>query len=194
MAGKGKNLIVGLDLDGVILDHAQNRILAAKERGITLRPEDATSDGMKKVFSPEQYKEIQLALYHAPPLALSVPLISGAKEGIAFLREAGIPFHLISRRKTDDIPIRLLEQCGLWPAFFNKKNTFLVKEKIDKNVRAEALGVNVYLDDEEGVLTALSSVKHKFLLDPFKTHDSAGKGYALVSSWGEFLGKIGMLV
>jgi hypothetical protein len=184
---KNTRWIIGFDLDGVIIDHTENKLLFAKRLGIPLRPEETPSDIIARVLPHDVHGRLQSFLYDDPHIALSPPLYGGAPEGLRMLKEAGTPYFLISRRKEGtNFAIDLLKKRGLWPFLFNEENIFFVREKKDKDLKAAELGISVYVDDQPSVLAELASVPHKFLFDPLRVHEQH-KQYIRTHSWGEFL-------
>ena len=79
--------IVGLDLDGVIFDHTENRLRLAGEFGFSLLPSDTAADLISEKLPPEVHSAIQHAIYDNPRVALTAPLVDGAREGIEWLME-----------------------------------------------------------------------------------------------------------
>ena len=115
--------IIGFDLDGVIIDHTQNKIRLAKARGFDLNAVQVQGDVFKKYIKEEIRRDIQKFLYEDLEISLSPLLMIGALEGLSKIRESGIPYFLISRRKKFGNAIKLLNIRGLWPDFFHNENT-----------------------------------------------------------------------
>jgi len=183
--------VIGLDMDGVIIDHTANKIAVAKRLGYELLEAQTPSD-ITAAFIPEPaYGRFQQIIYDDPVIALSPPPYPGVLEGLRAIKASGTPYFLISRRKNPPRAIELLKKRGLWPQFIDEdnfiseKNAFFVLKKKDKDDRAKALGVNVYIDDQPSVLAELASVPDKFLFDPLGVH--AQGDYTVVRSWPEFL-------
>lgn len=181
--------IIGLDMDGVIIDHTENRIRFAEEFGFSLTPEEAVSDIMKKKMPIDTYEKIQELLYDDPITGLSLPLISGAKSNIELIRQSETLYYLISRRGNPQIGRALLQKRGLWPGLFNEKNAFFVETKEDKNNKARELGVTVYLDDQPSVLDVLVDIPQKFLFDPLYAYAKNPEyaEYSKIHSWDKFI-------
>lgn len=178
--------IIGFDMDGVIIDHTENKIIVARRFGIELAFQETPSDIMRKKIETELRRKIQRTIYDDPYIALSPPLMDGALEGIAFVKKNQIPYFVISRRKNPAIAVELLQIRGLWPEYFDQSNTFFVLEPEEKNEKAQELGITHYIDDELKVLDALTDIPNKFLFDQHDVFPSADH-YARVSSWGELL-------
>lgn len=180
---------VGLDLDGVIIDHTKNKIRVARQFGIELSPQDIPSDIMGLKMDPTIYKAIQKIIYDDPEVAFTAPLVVGAENGLSRMKAARLPMYLISRRPAASTTDKLLDIHGLRKRYFNQGNVFFVKEKPDKNIVARKLFLDVYLDDEPSVLEVMPSVPHRFLLDSLNVYPE-DPNYTKVSSWAEFVDKL----
>ncbi len=185
------NIIVGFDLDGVIIDHTQNKMIIASRYGIALRPEDTHSEKMSALFSSEIYHQIQQQIYDDTDEALSAPLMKGAYSVLARLREQHIPFYLISRRKKPIHAIHLLERRELWGEYFTPENVFFVQEPEDKDLVARDLGVTHYIDDESRVLNVMPSVTDRILYDARDLFPETGT-YLRVQNWSQIASRLGV--
>lgn len=183
--------IIGLDFDGVFFDHSENKLKLVREFGADITLADTASDlfprKLKTLLAPAAIEELKARLYDDPSIALKASLISGAEEGMAFIKENGWPYYIISRRKSTVIPAELLKRYGLWPKYFGSRNVFFVDKDADKDAKAVAFGVNTFLDDKPSVLDALQSVASKFLFDPMRAYNEYNGEYKKVHSWGEFI-------
>lgn len=183
--------IIGFDMDGVIVNHIRNKIKLAKQFGVRITPAQTPSEIIKTTMPLPQYGKLQYLLYDHPEIGLSAPLMPDVKKVLAKIQQKKIPYFLISRRQNRTAPsmgIKLLIKHGLWPKYFNEKNTYFVKEIADKEIEAKKLGITHYFDDEQKVLTALVSVKNKFLFDPLGVFKDSP--YKRLSSWKELSGLI----
>jgi FMN phosphatase YigB (HAD superfamily) len=183
-------MIIGLDLDGVIIDHTQNKIKIAARYGINLALEDTSPARMWKIIPPELNQEIRNQMYDDTDEALSAPLMEGAYSGLAKLREQHIPYFLVSRRKKPIHAIHLLERRELWGKYFIPENTFFVDEPEEKDIVAHKLGLTHFVDDELRVLDALESVPNRILFDA-RNLCSDKKEYHCVENWSELLVLLG---
>lgn len=181
-------IIIGLDCDGVILDHTENKIRVAKQFGITLTAMETPTSLMRQKVSKPIRQQIQELIYHDPKIAFTAPLVVGVVEVLTQLKTRRTPFFLISRRRDPVVAQKILEHHRLWPRFFNEKNAFFVSEPEDKEKMCKQLGVTVYLDDEPDVLDILCSVKNRFLFDPLDVYSESL--HTRVSSWKEFNQKV----
>lgn len=182
------NLIIGLDMDGVIIDNTWSKIRFAKKLGFDLKPEDTPADFIEKNLPSEVLRELRPMLYDQPSTALQAITLRGAKSGLERLKKSGYHYFLISRRKNPELAVHLLKKRGVWPRYFNHQNAFFVAEPEDKDRLAKKLGVRIYLDDQPSVLEKLTSVRHRFLMDRFRIFTKTP--YVRVASWQEFIKKI----
>jgi len=184
----GTKKVIGLDLDGVVLDHTRMRIKLAKKYGYDLKPAQTPSELLKKKI-PAPYRQlIQYFLYTHPDVSQKADLIPQVRTALQFFKKNGYPVYLISRRREGSLAVDILKKRGLWPEYFNEKNSFFVITPEEKNEKAKALGVTHYVDDEMRVLGVLQNVKNKFLLD---FHGALKKeDYVRVKSWPELIKKL----
>lgn len=136
--------VIGLGLDGVIVDHTKLRIQLAKKRGFNLKPKDTPSDKLRSALPLPHRRLIQYFLYSHPLLALQAPLMPWARKGLEKLKQSKAPYYLISRRREPEIAIKLLRRHGLWPRYFHPKNALFVMHKEDKNKLAKKIWRNPF--------------------------------------------------
>jgi hypothetical protein len=185
MKNVDKKLVVGFDMDGVILNNAKSKIQVAKKFGLNIKLGHTPSEILKTLMPQVVWEEFQNILYDHPKFAFSTPLMRGVRGILSELDRKGTPFFLISRRKVPEIAIKILSKHSLWPRYFNENNSYFVDEPKDKNTRAAKLGITHYIDDELKVINVLSSVPNKFLFDPFNAFEKA-EHYIKIKSWTQF--------
>lgn len=176
--------IIGLDMDGVIINHTSLKLKLAEQFGFKLKPKETHSEVIKTIVSQPILEQIKWNLYDNPNFLKAISLMPGAKSGLSQFKKINLPFVLISRRKDSKLAIEVLKFHELWPKFFNTRNTFFVSEPEDKNIKARELGVTHYVDDEFSVLEKLNDVENKFLFDCFGNFEEIKK-YTRVASWDE---------
>ncbi len=179
-------IVLGFDMDGVLIDHADSKMRVAGKFGIDLKPEQTPSDVMHKLIPYEINQQIQNLLYDDRRYALRPLAMRGARTALKEITEKGTQIFLISRRKNPKVAIELLEKHGFWPDFFHEKNSYFVDEPEDKNRRAIELGITHYLDDEIRVLEKLADVPNRYLFDKYQIYPDNDL-YRRVFSWQEFL-------
>jgi hypothetical protein len=180
---------IGLDLDGVIIDNTKSKIKFAKRLGFDLKPEQTPADFIEKVLPAEVLSQLREFLYHDPKIALEAELVEGAVPALKILKKSDCRYFVISRRKFPELAVASLKKHKLWPQYFDFSNTFFVLKSEEKNIKAEELGIGVYIDDQPSVLEKLSAIPQRFLLDRFDVFESAPH-YIKISSWQEFLSLI----
>ncbi len=183
-----KKLKIGLDLDGVIIDHVSNRILKSKELGYKIKPEETPTHIIKKILAAEDYQKLQKYVYS--PASLSAPAMKGATEHIKRLARQNELF-IISRRKIEDggdkLGLKWLESKGLLNLIQKDKIVFVPhSQKNAKNIMAKTLGIEVYLDDQLKILKEISNVKYRVLFDQYGVYDSSPLFCTKVAGWPEF--------
>lgn len=183
---KKRKLVIGFDLDDVIIDHTKTKLYLAEKLGWELKPEQTPSEVIKKIIPPEPLRKIKKSLYDDPKVAFLSSLMPDVKTTLVKIKELKLPYFLISRRQRPTIAIALLELRGLWPKFFNMRNSFFVKEDKDKNAKAVELGITHYIDNKLEVLEKLADVKNKFLFDKFNISQDTDS-YTRIKSWSELI-------
>lgn len=195
---QNRNIKIGLDLDGVIIDHTVNKIKLAKQYGYFLKPAETSSEIMKKLVPEEVKIFIQKGIYGKEGLT-SKP-IKNAKETLKKITKSFSAPYIISRRhQGKKFALRWLKNNKFFP-LLNRRQMFFVDSDIGKNPLCKKLDINVYLDDKVKVLKNLISVEYKVLFDPYCHHYknppalSAGfgplsgppKNIKVVKTWPEF--------
>jgi len=190
MPRQKKKPVVGLDLDGVVLDHTDNKLLLCEKFGVKISRVETASDIVRTKFDPATYDKFQSILYDAPEYVSAVTLVPGAREGLDFLRIMGVTYFIISRRKTDKTALAALKLHALWPRYFNEQNVFFVQTKAAKDPKAAELNITHYIDDQPSVLAHINSVPNKFLLDPLRAYNKKEGDYITIHSWRQFLNRL----
>lgn len=157
---------IGLDLDGVLIDHAAQKVLLARQLGVSIRPEQTNPDILRDIMKRADYIRLQDRLNEDPVVSLQSPLMPGALPLLSALADRGIPFTLVSRRRNPQWAKKILEHHGMRPAYLHDGNTYFVGKPEEKNHVALRKGITHYLDDQIRVLKHLEDVPNKFLMDP----------------------------
>jgi len=187
MEAQEKKLIIGLDMDGVIVDNVKNKIAVAKKFGVNLLKKHTQSDVLENYVSQEVLAAIREYSYHNLETALTAELIPGAESALAAIKNSGAPYFLISRRAKPEVAKELLKKRGLWPNYFNEANAFFVEKPEDKNEKAVELGIHIYMDDQPSVLSKLTDVRDRILFDRFGNFGELPFVHKKVSTWRQFL-------
>lgn len=186
-----KEIVIGFDLDGVIIDHTQNKLLLSSRYGIYLSPIDTHSEHMAEHFTPDMYREIKSQLYDSTDLALTAPLMEGAFSTLAKLREQNIPYYLISLQKNPMHASHLLEERGLWGDYFTPENTFFARNAEEKHSLASQIGVTHFIDDEPNILEIMTSIPTRVLFDARSLFPEENN-YNHVKNWSELAHMLGV--
>lgn len=180
---------IGLDGDGVIIDHTENKIKAAKLLGISLAVSDTPADILGNKLDSLSYKEVKKMIYDDPRFLFNAPTMLGAEDALRLFQDIGQDYYLISRQKNPGIARENLEVRGLWNNYFDHSNTFFVENSAAKNQKVQELGIKCYLDDQPSVLMELD-IPQRYLFDPLDRYPRE-QWYKKVESWSEFIKSIG---
>jgi len=184
-----KKFKIGFDLDGVIIDHTQNKILVAAEYGFKIQPWQIASQYLKHIIPPEIYHQLQDKIYG--PLTLSAPIITGALTVLSEMKNMAGLF-LISRRQSPlfRTTARKWLKTNL-PGIFSAEKIFFVATDADKNAICKKLDIEAFFDDRLSVLGQLTSVAGRYW---FNQHEAPGQvcptGITEIKSWSNFLLKM----
>ncbi len=170
-------------MDGVILDHTQNKIRSAKKLGILVTKKQTPSEIIRTIVPQAVYGEFKSYLYDDPTSSMKQRLMPGVKNVLNYIVKIGTPYFLISKQKNHQMAVKILKHHGLWPKYFNNKNAFFVNGPEAKDTKATELGITHYFDDESLVLEKLISVKNKFLFDHLDVFKNSP--YRRIKSWKE---------
>lgn len=179
---KNKNIKIGIDLDGVVIDHTENKIKAARELGFSVTAKETTSSKFLKAKMPDEtYKALQRRVYDE--MSSTAPPIPQALESIRELHNRGFELFIISRRKIPGPAVDWLRRYGVLE-IIPKEKVFFVKEDHQKERIAQKLKIDILIDDQHKVLKELKSVKHVVF---FNLHKVDNEDFCEVNSWEEFL-------
>jgi uncharacterized HAD superfamily protein len=181
---KSNALKIGVDIDGVLMDHTRAKIRKARELGYRIVPRQTHGVTLKALLSHPDYKKLQRYIYGKETLRM--PAIRSALKGFRHLAK-NAEVYVISRRKTQKHPRQwFAKKLKTFP----QKHIFFVKKDTDKDAVAARLGVEAFIDDRLSVLKALPSVRRKFLLDEHGTFSRVPKNITVVRTWDDFLKKV----
>jgi len=153
---------IGLDLDGVIIDHRPNKLALARDFGYVLEPWQVNSNVIDRHLEPHHHETFREKLY--THLTLSAPAMHGALEAISRLPGE---VHIISARRPRSAPYAemWLMNCGLLHQVIPKDRILFVGHPSEKRGHVERLGIEVFLDDELRVLHDLPENVHRCFFD-----------------------------
>lgn len=181
-----KKINIGLDLDGVIIDHTQNKIKVAKSFGFNIKKEETQSEVLKTILPEDKYKKLQRAIYGKITLD-SPPVVSSLTTLKKLRKNNNYNFFIISRRKKRKEDVisgqRWLKKYQIFK-IIPEKNVFFVTEEKDKNIYCKKLKIKIYLDDKIKALKLISSVPYRVFFYPYKVSNNTN--FLEIKSWKEF--------
>lgn len=152
---------IGIDLDGVIINHRQHKCDLAREFGVELEPWQANSNVMRKYIPEAHYDDLQDRLYGR--MTVEAPPVEGALERLAQL--PGEVFIVSARRpQTVRSAQEWLSRNRLYD-IIHAERIFFCGSDADKRGYCDRLGINVFLDDKVKVLEYLPKVASRVLFD-----------------------------
>jgi len=178
-----KKFNIGLDLDGVIVDHTKNKIIVAKQLGFSIEKNDTPSGVFERLIPKKEYRELQRIIYGE--MSLTATPVPHAVSTIRRLVHASHKLFIISRRYKNS------KEGSLWLRNNNiykwipKRNIMFVQADSDKALYAKKFGLDIFLDDKTKVLFHLRSIVHPVLFNNYSADINQG-GYTEVCSWRDF--------
>ena len=177
-------LNIGLDLDGVIIDHTQSKIKTARCLGFKIKPQETQSEMIRNIIPIEKYKKLQKVIYgrmtlDAPPTPLVLKTLKRLSKDYEVF--------IISRRGK-----RWVSSARGWLRKYKifkiipKKNIVFVEKEGDKNFWCQKLKIKVFIDDKLKVLKTLSFVPHPIFYNLHQV--SINKKFLEIKSWKELPG------
>lgn len=175
---------IGLDFDGVIVDHSEHKIRLSKDMGFELEPWQTNTNIMKQFVPEPHYKNVQEMIYtfmtpKAPPIA----------EALERIRGLGGELYIVSARRPTAVRFAhewmdKHEIFGMIPA----ERVYFCGNSSEKGDYCRRLGIEAFLDDKLSVLEALDSNVRKFLFDSHGAVEQFGikHDYRTVGGWKSF--------
>jgi hypothetical protein len=175
---------IGLDLDGVLIDHSSNKRRLASRFGYELECWQSNTNVIRQFLPRDVYRRIQDEIYAA--LTVEAPIMPGALEAIKSIRA---DFYLVSARRPDSIRFVQRWLCD------NRVYDIIPAERIffcgtgeDKGTHCERLGFDCFIDDNLAVLNYLPRNLDLVLFDADAVGSrlNTGDWVTAVSGWPEF--------
>lgn len=181
---KKQNMNIGLDLDGVIVDHTENIRRVARELGFDASGKYSSIHTLKKIMPEDLHYDLKKAIYGK--MSLKAKPMAYAKNSIEKLSASGHTLSIVSRRDHDkDYALSWLKVQGILEHIPERRIIFVGDDKY-KAVEAKRLKSDIFLDDKIEVLFFIKSVAYPVLFNRFGLDLNEDK-YEEVRSWGEFL-------
>ena len=175
---------IGIDFDGVLVDHREHKRRLAAAEGYTLERWQTNTNVISRFLPPDVYKDLKENLYtHMTPDA---PPVEGALETLA---ELDGELYIVSARAPDSV--RYAQQWFLKHRVYDlvpAERIFFCNGNTEKRGYCERLGISMFLDDKLEVLDALPRATTKVLFDA----DDVARDLSLdermhvVPNWREF--------
>lgn len=152
---------IGIDLDGVLIDHTANKIAVAARLGYTLESWQTNANIICEVMAPHDHALLQDEVYLK--LTCDAPPIPGALEHLATLEGE---LYIVSARKLK--AVRYAQQWLMQHGVFDivpAERMFFCESKKDKRAICDRLGITAFVDDHLEVLQLLSPRMKRVLFD-----------------------------
>lgn len=181
-------MIIGLDFDGVIIDHHENKMRLAKELGYKLERRQTNTNLMRQFLPSDKAEELAANLYTTSTLEAAP--VSRALETIAKLPKET---YIISARTKETVKF-----AKEWMTK-NKLFDLIPQERIifcrngpEKGPLCEQLKITHFLDDKFSFLKYLPIKTKKILFDEddVAAEINVSSEIQVVGNWGEFLSLI----
>lgn len=175
---------IGIDLDGVLIDHREHKRKLAGEYGIALENWQTNANVIRQHVPPEMLRALQTELYgpmtrEAPPAAKALQHLSELKAEIFIMsaRRVDTIRHaqdwLVKHRVYDVVPAERIFFCT----------------DDEKRGYCERLGIDMFIDDKVNVLELLGAKTKRVLFD----EDGVAKRinvedrFTVATTWEEFM-------
>jgi hypothetical protein len=181
--------IIGLDLDGTIVNHTANKLSLAADFGYALEPWQTSSNVMGRFMAKGHYDALRERLYGE--MTLSAPPMPGSLAAVA--RFGGDALVISARREDNrDVVMHWLEHNGFLE-HLRPDRVHFVGRSLDKAAFLPGLGVTAYVDDQVKVLRSLPEGVARFLFDE---HDAADRyetdvTMRIIRAWEDLAGEWG---
>ena len=177
-------LRIGIDFDGVIVDHRPHKLRLAGELGFALESWQTNTNVMHDYLSEEAYRSVQKPLYDE--LTVLAPPVSGALETLA--RLPGELYVISARRPESAASARAwMVKNGLHAIVPSERVIFCASGR-DKREHCERLGISLFLDDKISYLGHLPTDIRRVLFDEdgIAGRVAVPPEFEVVRSWIEF--------
>lgn len=179
-----RELRIGIDLDGVIIDHTAHKLALARQFGFDLEPWQTNSNVMGEFVSAEQYRAIKEALYMR--MMDDIPAVKGAFD---FLDALPGELYIVSARKSGSI--RFVQDWMMRHDFYGlipADQIFFCNNKYEKRGHCERLALDAFVDDQAKVLHNLPPSVECILFDEHRIADRIAleQRVEVAGSWKDF--------
>ncbi len=180
---------IGIDLDGVLIDHTAHKLAVAARLGYSLEPWQTNSNILRGVMAQQDHETLLDEVYLK--MTGDAPSIPGALEHLAALD--GEPYIVSARRLKS---VRYAQQWLMKHGVFDiipAERMFFCESKKDKRAICDRLGITAFVDDQLEVLQSLSPRMKRVLLDHHGVSPqlSIEEGYDVAGDWSQVRDLIG---
>ncbi|HSD11995.1 MAG TPA: hypothetical protein VLC10_00405 [Patescibacteria group bacterium] len=154
-------LRIGIDLDGVLIDHRGHKRRLAEEYGFALEPWQTNANVMRRYVPEDVYRSLQESLYTR--LTREAPAVAGALENLPELKAE---LFVISARRADSI--RFAQDWLVNHRIYDvvpAERIYFCGNDDEKRGYCDKLGIDMFLDDKVRVLEALGGRTKRVLFD-----------------------------
>ncbi len=152
---------IGIDLDGVLIDHREHKLKLAAEYGIVLEPWQANTNVLAKYVPEEALEAMQGQLYTL--MTPSAPPVAGALKQLAALKAET---YIISARRAESV--RYAQDWLLKHRVYDAvpaERIYFCGGDDEKRGYCDRLGLSLFLDDRIRVLDLLPGKTKRVLYD-----------------------------
>lgn len=152
---------IGIDLDGVLIDHREHKLKLAAEYGVVLEPWQANTNVLGKFVKEEVLEAIQEPLYTT--LTPTAPPVAGALEHLARIKTE---IYIISARRSESV--RYAQDWLLKHRVYDAvpaERIYFCGGDDEKRGYCDRLGLSLFLDDRVRVLELLPGKTKRVLYD-----------------------------
>lgn len=175
---------IGLDFDGVIVDHCENKLKLAKDMGFDIAPWQTNTNIMKQFVPEPHYREVQEMIY-----TILTPKAPPVVESLERIKELGGELYIVSARRSGSIRYahEWMGQHGIFDVI-PAERVFFCGSSSEKGDYCRRLGIEAFLDDKLTVLEVLDDDVHKFLFDNHGSLEQFGlkHDYSAIRAWKDF--------
>lgn len=177
-------LRIGIDFDGVIVDHRPHKLRLAGALGFMLEPWQANTNVMRDYLSEDAYRSVQKPLYDE--LTVLAPPVAGALEALA--RLPGELYVVSARRPENAVSAHAWMARNGLHAIVPKERVIFCATGRDKREHVERLGLSIFLDDKISYLGHLPADVRRVLFDEdgIAARVAVPPEFEVVKSWAEF--------
>jgi 5'(3')-deoxyribonucleotidase len=176
---------IGIDLDGVLIDHREHKLKLAAEYGIALEGWQANANVIKLHVPLEHLRTLHSDLY-GPMTLEAKPVVDALKR----LAELKAEVYIVSARRAENIRFAQdwLVRHRVYDVVPAERIVFCATDE-EKKGYCERLNIDLFLDDKVSVLDSLGARTKRVLFDEdgVARRINAEDRYPVVKGWEQFV-------